>query len=72
MTMTVWNLNDKLRASLKAQIETDKKIINKGIADKNQALVKIYEENIIKMKNALEFGILVGGSKDEGLYLRGF
>ena len=70
--MTIWKLNDKLKASLKAQIETDKKIINKAMSDKNETLIKIHKENIIKMNNALEFGVLVGGSKDEGLYLKGF
>ena len=65
--MTIWNMTDKLKLKLESQIKSDKKIIE---LSKNTQTVEIYKKNIIRMENALNFGILVGGINDEGLHFR--
>ena len=65
--MTIWNITDKLKLKLESQIKSDKKIIE---LSKNTQTIKIYKENIIRMENALNFGVLVGGINDEGLHFR--
>ena len=65
--MTIWNITDKLKLKLESQIKSDKKIIE---LSKNTQTVEIYKKNIIRMENALNFGILVGGINDEGLHFR--
>lgn len=65
--MTIWNMTDKLKLKLESQIKSDKKIIE---LSKNTQTIKIYKENIIRMQNALNFGVLVGGINDEGLHFR--
>jgi hypothetical protein len=65
--MTIWNITDKLKLKLESQIKSDKKIIE---LSKNTQTIKIYKENIIRMQNALNFGVLVGGINDEGLHFR--
>ena len=65
--MTIWNMTDKLKLKLESQIKSDKKIIE---LSKNTQTIKIYEENIIRMQNALNFGVLVGGMNDEGLHFK--
>jgi hypothetical protein len=60
-------MTDKLKLKLESQIKSDKKIIE---LSKNTQTVEIYKKNIIRMENALNFGILVGGINDEGLHFR--
>jgi hypothetical protein len=60
-------MTDKLKLKLESQIKSDKKIIE---LSKNTQTIKIYKENIIRMQNALNFGVLVGGINDEGLHFR--
>jgi hypothetical protein len=60
-------MTDKLKLKLESQIKSDKKIIE---LSKNTQTIKIYKENIIRMQNALNFGVLVGGINDEGLHFK--
>ena len=67
--MIIWNVNDKVKTKLEQQIESDKKILR---LVKNTQTIKCYKENIIRMENALNFGVLIGGINEEGLYFTNY
>ena len=67
--MIIWNVNDKVKTKLEQQIESDKKILR---LVKNTQTIKCYKENIIRMENALNFGVLIGGINEEGLYFKNY
>ena len=67
--MIIWNVNDKVKTKLEQQIESDKKILR---FVKNTQTIKCYKENIIRMENALNFGVLIGGINEEGLYFKNY
>lgn len=64
--MRVWNVNDKVKIKLEQEIESNKKMIK---LVKNTETIKMYKNNIIRLQNAINFKVLVGGINEEGLYL---
>lgn len=64
--MRIWNVNDKVKIKLEQEIESNKKMIK---LVKNTETIKMYKNNIIRLQNAINFKVLVGGINEEGLYL---
>lgn len=68
--MRIWNVNNNIKTKLENEIKEDLKRLNKyeSCLNKNIELIKLTKKNIIRLQTAIKFGILVSGSKNEGLY----